>query len=161
MRYVLLVCLSLWWINGYCLDRVGFPRPLIEPQARYDLLAYQKPAIEAVVWFNRFENPRELVVYGIWCEDLRSYADFQLIGSIYGYADHYTFVEKSASGILTLHDWLKGYGVQYLIWDNGKAERWEPYFDFNIPSDSVAWGLYFERVPVEWGAEGLNIWKLR
>jgi hypothetical protein len=53
-------------------------------------------------------------VYGFYMEQVRWYADFTLLGNQVGYADHADYLAH-ASSAQALHDWLKGYQVDFLI----------------------------------------------
>ena len=167
MKHILIAMIAAGYIGMYCLPVIGFPRLILERQARYEYLAMAKPCIEAVLYFNREcrqgrEDPSSLVVYGYWLEDLRYYADFKLVGGIYGYADHYEMVEFARRSIRALHFYFEGYGVDYLIWDDARMGRGDTYYgEFDFPVDDPDWSLYFEHVPVEWQAEGLHVWRVK
>lgn len=163
MRYLILTLIAIGFISQYCLPTAGLPRVLRHGEQRYDFVSTQKAALQVILYFNREieqgEEDPDLTVYGYWLEDHRHYANFRWIGSIYGYADHYEFIDRAREGVYELWEWLRYYEVDYLVWDEFRMERGDGYFgEYGMPVEDPEWGGYFEVMP---NHGTVKIWRVK
>lgn len=164
MRYIIVALIAVLFINAHALTLVGAPRLFVHEQVRYEFTEAIKPGLTVVLYFNQAiehgDEPADLVVYGYWLESYRYYADFEWIGAIYGYANHFEFAEAARDGgAYGLWLWLRKYEVDYLVWNENWMHRSVPHFgEFEMPVDDSLWGDYFERMP-DHGA--IRVWKVK
>ena len=74
-------------------------------------------------------------VYGLFCENCRFYADFTLIGGLFGYADHLTLDSHTSSG-RELYEHLKSFGCSYLLVDKRRMQLLSSWYaNIKLPTD--------------------------
>ena len=127
---VILVILYLWtsWIGRYAVWFAEGSQVKLDPQQRFQyLVSAGKPALPLVQGINdsikKGDIPSNVIVYGLGMEPYRFFADFELIGGLYGYANHADFMKAIEDGAATntrarnLREWLRKYHVDYLAVD--------------------------------------------
>ena len=157
--------LSIPWWNTYCYPTSGEPRVMLEPQTRYEyLINCGKYTLPTVMCFNTAVYKGGLapdtVVYGFWLENYRYYADFKLIGNIFGYASSIEFMRQDTPE--KLWTWLRRYDTEYLIWSKRSMAQAVNYGELDLPNLQYDWNDYFEPA-TQFGGEGydISVWKLK
>jgi len=140
-RYIALALFAFVWLNVFSIPIGTSP---MHPLLRQDRVAFAvrvgKDLLPTVITMNGYLD-RDDRVYGIWMEDHRLYADFQLVGSIYGYGSHLVLNN------VMLVDYLEELDCQYIMYDERRLARSVPYFGgagYKVPTDNPVWGEYFE-----------------
>lgn len=160
---ILIAALWFGWVGRYCLPTVGARRVPLTRGGRFEYaVARGKNALPAVLLLNAQieagEIPEDVRVYGFWMEQHRSYCDFALVGSIFGYADHEGFVECVNRGPGAMMVWLEAYDCDYLLFDRDRFQYAEQYFEMVWPERGKTWRQYFRSVMRN---EGVELWQVR
>ena len=129
--------LSIYYFQNGVLRWEVNELPLIE-NSREVFLKRQISSFDAVTSINENEELNlgpDDIVYGLFCENCRFYADFTLIGGLFGYADHRTFNSHTSSG-RELYEYLKSFGCSYLLVDKRRMQVLSGrYEDIKLPTD--------------------------
>lgn len=179
MRYVIVGLIALVFITRYCLPTQGISRVQLTGRSRYEYVKqHRKDALDVVMYFNAatlagMEEPG-LRVYGLWLEDLRSYAtEFELVGSIFGYADHRDMFDamsdETGSPGLGLYLWLLHYDIDYLVYDDRRSQDVLTHFpDAMLPDPAgdwmyldMYWDSFFEEFEIAEWPRNIHVWKVR
>ncbi len=86
----------------------------------------------------------DTIIYGLAAENRRFYCDCPLIGGMFGYADHFEFMDHAATG-RELFDYLDGLGCDYLIHSEDTAAKMAYAVDIKLPDDET-FGEFFEQI---------------
>ena len=152
--------LLLWgaFVNKYCIRPMSIPIRAYPHNIgqRVDYVERSKGnALWLVLYLNQSMQSGALEpgpVYGIWLEDLRVYADFPLVGNIYGWGSLYNVADCESPGELAAY--LRSVGCRYIMWDGARARYIALYMSLRVlqgmnESDNVwEWAESFERVPI-------------
>lgn len=166
-RYIMLsvALISVLWINYYCLTYVKLPAGTVYPMSTSDRISYlassgKGPALWLVLNLNRQFPDRTTGIYGVWLEDLRAYADFRLVGSIYGYAAHDRMADLAP---VDLARWLEGHGCRYIAWTGDRAPYTRAYFDWRPCTTGPQWQAIFEPVILPDMPDGMpcQVWRIK
>jgi len=139
--------LSIYYFQNGVLEWKINKLPLIE-NSREVFLKRQISSFEAVTSINENEKLNlgpDDIVYGLFCENCRFYADFTLIGGLFGYADHRTFNSHASSG-RELYEYLKSFGCSYLLVDKRRMQVLSGWYeDIKLPTDPT-FNKHFELI---------------
>jgi hypothetical protein len=91
--------------------------------------------------------PPNVIVYGLGMEQYRFFANFELIGALYGYANH-SEMQKAidAGGAKGLYEWLRKYGVNFLAVDQWTVDFSAHEVEIRLPIDDPEWATYFDKI---------------
>jgi len=97
-------------------------------------------------------------VYGYGAGQYRWLADFELVGSEFGYADHRDYLDHAGSAG-DLNVWLKSYGVGYLLVNTEYSGEVSGEAESNSdPTSLPDWEESFEQLP---GSGGMLVFRLK
>lgn len=139
--------LSIYYFQNGVLRWKVNELPLIE-NSREVFLQRQITSFEAVTSINENEELNlgpDDIVYGLFCENCRFYADFTLIGGLFGYADHRALNSHTSSG-RELYEHLKSFDCSYLLVDKRRMQvlsGW--YANIKLPTDPT-FGKHFKLI---------------
>jgi 4-amino-4-deoxy-L-arabinose transferase-like glycosyltransferase len=116
----------------------------IQGLSRQAFLEMQISSYAAVKEANETLGPRD-IVYGLYCENCRYYANFTIIGGLFGYADHKGFNRHTHTG-RELYDYLKDFGCSYLLVDTKRQQMLsESYAAIKLPTDPT-FKMHFKHI---------------
>lgn len=141
MKYITIALIALFWFTYTSIPIGTSPyHPLFVNHRFQYALDRGKEGLPTLTLMNQALDSSTRV-YGLWMEDHRFYADFQMVGSIYGYGSHLVLDE------VHLVDYLRSLDCEYLMYDEKRLFRSAPYFEgktYSVPTDSELWGYFFE-----------------
>jgi hypothetical protein len=155
MRWaVILAILYLWtaWEGRYALWFAEGDKVKLDPEERNQYTVDAgKPALPLVEGINNAirsgDIPANVVIYGLGMEHYRFYADFELIGALYGYASHKEFMAAvEAGGARGLREWLRQYNVSFLAVDQWTVDFSAHDYAMWLPTDDPQWPVFFSKV---------------
>jgi len=149
------------WMHQFVfqISDTRFPELMREDRINY-VIYHGKSSLPVVSEMNQVLGPDDRV-YGLWLEDMRYYADFQMVGSIYGYGSH-TVVGTG----MNLAEYVRSLDCDYLMVDYRKLASTAPYMKdgeaVEIPESAEWWDEEFEECE-EFQVEGfrhVRVWQL-
>jgi len=150
---ILIICifgfLAVYYFQNIVLKHSVSDLPLLE-NSRNKYLETRISSYKAVKEANKDKDLNlgpDDIVYGLYCENCRFYANFTLIGGLFGYADHKKFNDNTNSG-KELYEHLKSYGCSYLMVDKRRLQQfnqnpWHPMI--KLPIDPT-FKMHFELI---------------
>jgi hypothetical protein len=152
MKWIwMLVIFFVWtsWIGRYALWFAEGDKVKTDKQMRYEYLQTSgKPALDVITALNDAIDektiPDTVVVYGLGMEQYRFFANFKLIGGLYGWANHKDLMEAiKAGGAKGMYEWLRKYNVDYLAVDQWTIDFSAHEYWMSLPTDDPEWDTYF------------------
>lgn len=141
MKYLTIAIVAVLWLNLHSIPLGTAPVRPVLPQHRLAFaMKLGKEALPTIALMNE-SLPPDTRVYGIWLEDHRVYADFQLVGSIYGYGTHLVLPD------VPIATYMRSLDCEYVLYDEKRLSRSSPYFDgeqYEVPVENRLWDVYFE-----------------
>lgn len=161
--YILLI-IALWLsIYRYSIPTPGsyYSAVPIIPEERFRNLSNARCALSAILYLNTILDEDDRV-YGIWLEDHRLYADFQLVGTIYGWKNHFEFAREHRRSAFRTWLFLRDIDCEYLLYSETRYVRLNKYINMKFPIHHwYDWESFFEPVLTGEDPPELYLWRVR